>query len=874
MSAFPKFAVCGVHEALTALAEGAVMLTAQHSQAAHWLQRFTDKVAGGVCAAPSVYRWQDWLQMQAARLPDAPVPLNRLQELYLWERIIAADCPDLPETALRGLAEHARQAWLLMQAHDIGQDELCWHGDEAEALLRWIKAMAQQRQQPLLAERTLIASLPDLLLRHGPAFCPARMLLVGFSHYTPQQQRLLAGLQDAGTLISVVQPQTDKAALQVRAYADEQQEYQHVARAVGDILALHAEARIAVVVPEQADMAMLGRVFDRVLLPESRWQLQPSVQAVAMTTETLADTPMIRQVLHVLSLAGQRLLTFDDCSRLLFLPWLTGQEQEWRARAELDRRLRRDNRHQLSYRELLYLSRQPELSAWHACIRQLAAWQSRARRVSSWVQDTHSLLQGLGLMQQAGNSASDTHMINAFRDVLLSLAAMEAVADRMSWSRFLSWLRSACSRISLPRPAVYAAVQVLPLAHLSGMAFDYVFVTGMDEERFPPSFRPHPLLPVSVQRTHGLPGSSAALCYAEARSLWQQVQHSAPGVMCSFAVQREEKALLPSPMLAAWPCERVAAEQETITPWPQQAYEHAPAVPLQTAEMMRGGTAILRNQSACPFRAFATHRLGIAALEDTQAGITPGSKGSLIHRALEYIWRRLKGRQALARMDEAEREQLVSEAVDAAWQQQPLAVEVHVRACEQKRMRQVLMDWLELELTRPDFTVTATEQRFELSLPEHGERKFCVTIMADRMDEDAASHRILLDYKTGQPQSPAQWQGERMEEPQLPQYALAARLGEHDAVAFARVRRGDSGFEGLSGEDTGIAGIAVCDGKRGRPQSWQAILQEWQQQIQQLAMEVADGRCDVSPRNAQACRYCGLEAVCRIGDIGLDGEEA
>jgi hypothetical protein len=91
-------------------------------------------------------------------------------------------------------------------------------------------------------------------------------------------------------------------------------------------------------------------------------------------------------------------------------------------------------------------------------------------------------------------------------------------------------------------------------------------------------------------------------------------------------------------------------------------------------------------------------------------------------------------------------------------------------------------------------------------------------------------------------------------------------------VAFARVRSGDMAYEGLSWEDTGIRGIIPCDGKRNTPDDWQQVLDEWQVDINALAAEFVGGRCDVSPRDARACNYCGLEAVCRVGETGFDCE--
>ncbi len=867
-----SFAVCQPDEAIEELAEGAWMLAAHQAQIRFWQQRFLMASAQPVCATPHIHTWSSWLQLQAAQLAGFPVPLNRLQEQWLWEQIIADDLPNLSDPTLHGLVEHAQQAYGLMRLYDISIEELESGGEEAEALGRWIRAMQRRMQQP--GERVLAADVPELLVaRMTECPFPRRWLLSGFASLTPQQQRFFSAVQQAGASVAIVESDAAAVEMHLRACRDEQEEFRQIAAAIEALMRHDATLSIAIAVHEQIDMAALGRILDEVLLPELRWQARPAYQAATMPGTPLRDDPLIQQILHVLALAGQQRLRFDQCAPLLFSPWLKGYAEECGARAELDKRLRQYNRHQLSYDDLLYLSRGAKLTQWHAVLRQLVSWPRERKRASEWVQLTHILLQAAGAMQYAAASAQDTRLINAFRDVLLSLAAIDAVGEPMPWPRFLSLLSVACARAMLPRPSRYPQLSIVPLSALAGLHFDYVFVPGLDEERFPAPARPHPLLPVHAQTTHGLPLSNAALAYAQARWQWQQLQQAGNRVEISYAVQRDEKTLLPSAFAGSL---TPAAEREidgTPGRWPMQPFPDTPLVPLRHEEAVSGGTAILKNQSACPFRAFAVHRLAIDTLEATMPGLTPGDKGSLLHRALEHIWATLRSRQVLADLDQAQRDALITDAISVAWQRFVPATAA-VRQCECRRMHEILTDWLELELERPGFTVLATEQRYQMHLPENGVRQFQLTVTADRLDEDAAGRRILIDYKTGARQSFSRWLGERMEEPQLPLYALAAGLETHDVVAFARVRRGEMGFEGLSGEDTGIQGIVVCNGQRGLPEDWDTLLQQWREQLHALADAFVRGACEVAPRNAQACRYCGLEAFCRIAEIGFsDGEE-
>ncbi len=870
---------------------GALLLTPTSPLALDWKRRLLTEALESVCETPAVLAWQTWLANLAMECSAMPVALNRIQERCLWERVIGEDMPELSAASVRGLAGHASDAYVLMQDFQVDLEELAFAGDEAEALARWIRTMQSHLNQGYLSGRILLADIGVQLLAHIAQITDVNTIILdGFDSFTPIQQRLLSALQLSGS--PLMQLNADGAAATVSLFSchDEQAEYSHLASRIKTILQSSPHARIAVATSTAiSDESALKRVLDDELMPEARFDPGCSMQAVSMAGKKLTETAMIRQLMQLLNLAGASSISFQEWSQLLFSPWLKGYESESLDRAMLDAKFRHYNRHRLSLKGLLGSKDMQQLPALLSLIQILSAWDKRSRSANAWVKAVHELLKSTGFVQQDGmRSNQDIRQMNAFRDVLISLVAADAVRVKISWTQFLALLRAACSEVRLAAMAKYANVEVIPLAQMAGLKFDHVLVVGLDEESFPPAFRPQAMLPVSVQMKYAMPSSSGALVYEASQILWQSVLHSAANIEISYARQRNEKELLPSSLVAALQAEPCDDLQHESIALPMSAFDDESEVPLSVDLSIRGGTSIIKNQSACPFRAFATHRLGIAALGETSPGIEASSKGSLIHLALEYIWQALQTQAALAALSEEELSALIDAGIVHAWEKVYISVDERSRAFEQKRMRTVLAEWFELELQRPNFKVLAIEQAFQIRLPEISEQDFAadpseiiqfeVNIKADRMDLDESGRRILIDYKTGAKQSTAKWLlherdddcDGRIEEPQLPQYALAAGLGVDDAVAFARVRSGDMAYEGLCGDEITIKGIVACDGKRSAPDDWQAVLDDWRESINALAAEFVDGRCDVSPRDANACNYCGFEAICRIEEMGFD----
>ncbi|OIO74574.1 MAG: hypothetical protein AUJ57_01995 [Zetaproteobacteria bacterium CG1_02_53_45] len=869
-----------VADVIAALESGALLLTASAAHAIDWKRRITAASTAPVIPTPNVVAWQEWIAELADRETTLPVALNRMQEMQLWEQVIRADLSDGSQSlsSIRGLARHAREAWSVMQEYRIPLSGLAFGGEEAESLTRWISRIKQLLQEDHLNGRLLAADLAELLIPVLPRLIDVKnILLDGFESFTPQQEALLQTLLQHGIRLQVVtQLQAGDAVPAVIRCPDERAELTHLSHRIADILARSPQARIALLTSDSiSDLAPLKRRLNQTLMPESIYNPAADMHAVLMPGERLTETAMITQLLFVLGLAGNGSVSFSDFSRLLFMPWLKGYNAERFARAELDRLLRRKNRHHISLSSLLesqLLDGLPELAA---VLSVLTRWKASRQAASVWVKLVHNLLQDIGFVPsgfgEECRSNDEIRLINSFRDALGSLVCLDAVSELMSWSRFLSMLRSACTDASLRASVSYPNVVVMPLAQVVGLKFDYLFVAGLEEHSFPMNARTLSLLPLPVQQKYNISMSQATLAFERSCFIWQQLLTAAPSIEISYVAQRGEQESRLSPFArGATLTDYTALDAGNTNRLELESYVDAPPLPLLQQEQRGGGTALIRDQSACPFRAFARHRLMIHELGDSSPGIEPGTKGSLLHLALEFIWTHLQTAERLHALDEAGRRILIDEAIASAWQRNRATVPAALREIEVHRMQAVLLEWLELESQRPPFQLLSVEKSYRLLLPEQGERQFSVQITADRIDRDADGRRILIDYKTGAKLSVGKWIGSRIEEPQLPLYAMAAELGEDDAVSYARVRSGEMGFEGLAGEDVGINGITPCDGKRNSPDGWGGVLDSWRENINVLAGEFADGRCEVSPRDEKACNYCGLEAVCRIEETGFD----
>ena len=93
---------------------------------------------------------------------------------------------------------------------------------------------------------------------------------------------------------------------------------------------------------------------------------------------------------------------------------------------------------------------------------------------------------------------------------------------------------------------------------------------------------------------------------------------------------------------------------------------HGPQVNID-AERVAGGSALLKDQAACPFRAFANHRLSARALPEPSYHLNAAQRGTVLHSALEHLWDSLNNSASLLERDSLTLQNDLSDAVRSAF---------------------------------------------------------------------------------------------------------------------------------------------------------------------------------------------------------------
>jgi probable DNA repair protein len=863
-----------------------------------------------VWPTPAIVDWDSWLRGlwrdHAFATPDSPTLLTPLQERVLWKRAQREDAalvisPD-------SMAALAMDAWSLLSAYKAHSTRrTAWDQADAERFRHWAAAFDQlcSRHGWLSASQLESALLPHLV---DPAHIalPPEILLVGFDRLTPAQTDLLDAVRSRGVAISKVEPEPASVPAEGQrwiAATDLRQEIEACAAWARGILLENPAARIGVVVPSiSAARGAIDRAFRRILEPASQDIRQPAARLPWEFSlgQPLADVPAIRAALLLLRWTT-RPLSEEQVSWLALSGFVADAVTNSIAIAHHDARLRRfavlsTERTLASYRDSLASS--PGLHDLRFRLTDLlrAADQHRlssvSRQPSAFADLVPRLLERVAWPGQRPDDSVQFQARHRWQRLLDELALLDFDGTRYSWSEFLDLLEHQAEETIFAHESHDAPIQILGPFESSGQQFDAVWFLGTDDTAWPKRGRLHPLLPPTVQRQHGMPHAAPDEDWNLANTVTTRLLHSARRIVFSFAERDKDAELRPSPLIAglfpagSQPAAVRGAEDTTPTPVLDSIADDSGAL-AWPQEQNAGGADVLKRQAACPFQAFAAKRLRAEPLDESEWGISPSEKGKLLHAVMQRLFSSTDPLPIRSRDDlvtaiatkqlpgilEAHIDAAMQAQFDAAsgdpWQQACLAA-------EKRRLMIRIGDWLALEAGRQPFTVESCEQR--LHDVHVGDLK--LNLRADRIDQLPDGSRLLLDYKTGNV-STASWDGDRLDDPQLPLYATYGNVENVSGILFARIRSGKIDFEGRV-RDAHVQLSADIRSKKAlitHPYS-DAMRDEWARALASLGDEFLRGEAAVAPRDTKVCTFCDLHSLCRVAESAFvpvaldeDGEE-
>lgn len=875
-------------ELIAALTGGAQVVTASARLARSLGHRYdAAQIAAGrrLWPEPRLLAWEDWigaLWTSASASVDLPYVATAAQEEVLWRRIISG----AGQADSAALAAEAAAAWRLSQQWRIVPQAAT---AETEALAAWAAAMERElRRRRWITAAQTPGHLQELLAQGGiPGLEPGEVIPIGFAPFTRQQAVFFAAWTSAGGSVrdAPAPPTAPPAALAYQAAcASEAAEAEAAAQWARQQVASGCR-RIAIVVLDlERRRAGLERAFTLALAPAA-WLPGGAASAPFHITLglSLAAQPVIAAALCLLkALLPGAARPAAAAEALLRSPFLPGAAAERSARGRAAEALHQTRQLASTLAALLRLATRAGATQWTDRLSRAqqtaAAWPDR-QTAAAWAQAFADVLQAAGWPGDDLASA-EFQSVRRWQAMLEELARLEAVLPVLAPAAALDHLTALANEAVFQPEAPLAPVTILSPEAAAGEDWQAVWMLGAEAAAWPPPARIHPWLPAAAQRAAGIPRATPEGASQWAATVTARLCAGAATVVFSFAPVPDAESATPSPLIQSWQAYAQPAKPLWPATLPIADTEPIPSAeaPLRLPGMTDGaieaggGAAVFTDQSLCPFRAFAHHRLNAAGWEAPAAGLDAAARGTLLHQTLYRVFRALAAPGGQVRIPDADAcaahaKQAAADAVReaAGWPAMAALRSPGFASLETERLARTVTEWLvTVEAPRGPFSVIFAEQKLPGDVG--GLRIHWRADRVDRMGDGEHGATMIVDFKSGGQHGPGNWFGERPKDLQLPLYAQLADPAP-SGLAFAILKWDQMRFAGAAASDDLLPG---CKPPKAMP--WRDQMAAWHKILAGLAAEYLAGHAAVAPQ-AGACDRCDLPVLCRVGELGTASQD-
>lgn len=822
--------------------------------------------------------------------------MNGAEERFVWAQVIENSKSTIPLLNPEETAAQVSQSYQDIKQWDLWEKLIDGEAHfqsnlDVETFIQWAKdyqAICQTKQ--LIGLVDCSAELIENFNCGENSFLPSEILLSNFDDPPPLYARLFSSLKEL-TQVSSSKDESENATTDIIRYAfpDRDQEIKCCAQWALDLCQRQPNAHIGVILPSAvSDKGKIIRCFDETFRQQNA--LTPLDKEVLFNSTgdaaPLTDFAVVHDALSLLTLIFSELDSNEVC-RLLQSPFLFPENEEASSLLQAQLLARRVLSSRCSAAELSSIvGRSDHPASSPKFSRSLLDAKSliRERPISNSPRQWAALFKTvLELFNWPGDSFSvdEKKLLTLWNEGLELFASSGTSLGVLGYTQALQKLRSVLKNLS-PRPG-FSSKRQLSLYTVSeavGLRFDHAWLLGFDDQSWPQPSSPSPFLPYELQRDYNMPASHGENQFTIASQSFKALVAAVDSklVFSHFETESDQEFRASSfikstqhitpPSADSWPLSSYSQKTPNI---PLSVFNDEAPLPLTESELVKGGQSVLSNQSSCPFRGFAKHRLKATPLDPFVSGLSSMARGTALHIAMEVFYSKIDTLESLRNMRADILAELIneacSEAVKFLQSSYSRIMTPRFSAIEQSRLEGLLSLFIDLEKTRNDFFVIAQEKKYQW---QHG--NLSLTLKVDRIDQLEDGGLALIDYKTGKHTASKQsWLEDRPEDMQLPLYFVAASSVEEQpvttlSIAHANIEKIE--FAGLTATSSFGSKLKPIDQDDKIAFSWQELTTLWHQRVTVIAEQFSQGQSNVDPVNdSKTCEYCGLQPLCRVQSL-------
>jgi ATP-dependent helicase/nuclease subunit B len=466
-----------------------------------------------------------------------------------------------------------------------------------------------------------------------------------------------------------------------------------------------------------------------------------------------------------------------------------------------------------------------------------------SKSLCDWIAATHHILTALGMRAALQADAAGAQVIQLLQDVAQDC---EQLGHKFSFPEWRAFLNLQLEAQAFVQANPDRRVVMLPLNGARLRAFDAVLMVGADAEHLPSQPMETLFFANVVRRELGL-----ATRESRQRQQLRDVTELLSANVCVVMSWQTHKNGEPNPV-SPW-LERLSLclARADVAPIAAHEVQIAPRTLLATpAEMPAPGAAQLLPKKlsasgynslvACPYQFFATRMLGLSGMDELTDMPEKRDYGDWLHRILAQFHQVLHERSVSLSERPALLQQITDLVFSGELNKSAAALGYYARW---QKAAPAYLEWV-AERESQGWHFALGEEKFEKTL-YWADGEIILHGRVDRMDENTAGERVVLDYKSTK-QSALREKLKHGEDHQLPFYGLLSDLPLAGGL-----------YVPLEASSDKIKEVAAAD-----YETWQQTLS---QQIVHNMQAIAAGVPLPASGPEPVCQYCDVRGLCRKG---------
>lgn len=739
-----------------------IILTVSRRLAKQLIASFNNNQLGNhklAWSSPQIYYWRDWLKTQYLSNDNAsnPIIINSKMATILWEQCIK-QVDDNPLLNQYRLADEADQTLYILSDYNIPLSEISdFH--ETEELLLFSKILGLFENK--LNERNWLhpAMLTQYILDKNPIKWEndssfKEITLAGFYKTPPILSKLITILRSHFSVNYNNQKQL-KDNSTIFPYKDQTAEFRAAGAWAYKKLLDKPQARIGILINDNYQSRNIKRSIMEGLNPG--WQYRNDEQHISFihsSGEYLVNYPLMFLGSLLLKWYYNN-LSSKEISLLLRSKLL--QNIHSSGSYKLEDRLRLFPEKEWSVNEFIEIFKDDALDDELVILEQLELFykynstKGTQKYIRDWFEILNSGLQDIGWTSLDSLNNLGNELMKAWNEILNEIETTQIILKKTSFAYVINRLLISMESSLFELDQSNNNISVMSYEEAAGLEFDYLWVSGMDNEAWPRKMKSIPLLSNEMQKNYKIPNYNASLSFDIQCKLLSMLLCGSQDTVISYAINKNDTLLKPTSML------KIGSTNFDDHPDPHwylkpflrnnliEINEDAPKT--NYLEKLTGGTGTIQAYLSDPFTAFVKGRLGVRSLHKFTSGIGPLLRGSLLHDSLAKLYQKKPTLTDIQSWSVTEKKRYIYNATKSVFNKEIVrndGVLKKLFELEQNRIRLMLFDYLYSETKRKHFKVIEVEKPLSIT---HSQLK--VNLKVDRVDclHDESFH--VIDYKTG-----------------------------------------------------------------------------------------------------------------------------